>query len=105
MIQATFFYTIQVSIFPIVGTRYLPTMKLSFQPSQITCGAPYATPSDKTTFLRSKYHLIYPSVISIKDPTYYISDQPNNIPKISLRRDYSMLPTVQLNLALSHITS
>ena len=80
-------------------------MKSSFEPTEMACGDPYAPPSDKLTFLPYEDPLIDPIVLSIKDPTYYISDQPNIIPKIALSKDYSMLPTVQLNLAPSHITS
>ena len=93
-IQSIVSSVIQFSIFPFVSTSYFPTMKSSFQPAQMTYGAPSATPSDKPKFLSSRYPLIYPSVISIRDPTDYISDQPNIIPTIALNRDYSMLPTV-----------
>ena len=80
-------------------------MKSSLKPTEMNCGAPYAPPSDKPKILLDEDLLIDPSVISIKDPTDYISDHPNIIPTIALSTDNSMLPTVQLNLAPSHITS
>ena len=104
-IQSIVSSVIQFSIFPFVSTSYFPTMKSSFQPAQITYGAPSTTPSDNPTFLPSGYPLIDTIVISIKDPTDYISYQLNIIPTIALSRYYSMLSTVQLNLAPSHITS
>ena len=71
----------------------------------MTHGAPSTPPISKPIILTSEDNLLDPSVLSTKYPTDSISDHPDIISTIDIRRDYSMLPTVQLNLAPSHITS
>ena len=71
----------------------------------MTHGASSAPPSAKPTIIPCENPLLDRSELKIKDAIDYISNQPKYIPTITLIRDYSVLSTVQQNLATSHIKS
>ena len=80
-------------------------MTTSFQPKYISSGAPFLSPSTKPNVLPSKYPLPDTSILTIKDSIYFLIDQPTSTPTSTIRRNTSKFPTVQSNLAPSHITS
>ena len=71
---------------------------------EVTRDAPFISPSAKTTILTSTDPLTDPIMLSIRDLTYFPSDNPNRTPTRTLRRYPYILPTVKYTLAHSHIT-
>ena len=96
----------QPSILITTSTIFFLTSQSPLKITKITCGAPTAHTSYKTTILPSKYTVYDQNLIQINYSTDFIIGNPNSTPTSDLIGDTLVLSTVfQPSLLPSHITS
>ena len=94
-------FLLDTSIFP-GSLQYLTS---SLQPKYLASGAPFLCSSTKSNILPSTDPLSDPNISPRKGSAYSLSDQTNSTPTSTLRRDTSILTTVQSTMAPSRVPS
>ena len=94
-------FSIALSIFP----GYFQYLTSSSQTKSLPSGAPFLCSSTKSNILPSTNPLPDPSMLSIKDWTYFLSDETNSTPTSTLSRYTSIFPIVQSIMSSIHTLS